>query len=51
MKILAFSDLHRDAAVATTIVSLSRDADVVVGQGISRPPASALRTRSPFFGK
>jgi uncharacterized protein len=33
MRILAFSDLHRDAAMAETIVSASRDADVVVGAG------------------
>lgn len=33
MKILAFSDLHRDAAMADTIVRQSRDADVVVGAG------------------
>jgi Icc-related predicted phosphoesterase len=33
MKILAFSDLHRNSEVAQTILDLSRDADVVVGAG------------------
>lgn len=33
MRILAFSDLHRDAAIAEAIVSESRDVDVVVGAG------------------
>ncbi len=33
MKILAFSDLHRNLEVATAIVEASRDADVVVGAG------------------
>ena len=33
MKILAFSDLHRDAAKAEAIVNESRGADVVVGAG------------------
>ena len=33
MKILAFSDLHRDEAVANTIVQLSDQADVIVGAG------------------
>ena len=33
MRILAFSDLHRDAAKAEAIVSESRGADVVVGAG------------------
>jgi Icc-related predicted phosphoesterase len=33
MRILAFSDLHRDAAAAREIVDASRDADVVVGAG------------------
>ena len=33
MKILAFSDLHRDAAMAEAIVNESRGADVVVGAG------------------
>ncbi|MEM9028130.1 MAG: metallophosphoesterase family protein [Pseudomonadota bacterium] len=33
MRILAFSDLHRDAAAARAIVDASRDADVVVGAG------------------
>ncbi|HYI31739.1 MAG TPA: metallophosphoesterase [Bradyrhizobium sp.] len=33
MKILAFSDLHRDAATAEAIVNESRGADVVVGAG------------------
>ncbi|MDB5579143.1 MAG: hypothetical protein JWR80_4319, partial [Bradyrhizobium sp.] len=33
MRILAFSDLHRDAAQAEVIVNESRDADVVVGAG------------------
>ena len=33
MRILAFSDLHRDAAMAEAIVNQSGDADVVVGAG------------------
>jgi uncharacterized protein len=33
MRILAFSDLHRDAAMAAAIVNESRGADVVVGAG------------------
>ena len=33
MKILAFSDLHRDAAGAEAIVNESRGVDVVVGAG------------------
>lgn len=33
MRILAFSDLHRDAAKAEAIVNESRGADVVVGAG------------------
>lgn len=33
MKILAFSDLHRDRAAARAIVDASGDADVVVGAG------------------
>ncbi len=33
MKILAFSDLHRDAEAARTIVASSADADVLVGAG------------------
>ena len=33
MKILAFSDLHRDVATAAEIVNASKDADVVVGAG------------------
>lgn len=33
MRILAFSDLHRDAAMAEAVVSECRDADVVVGAG------------------
>ncbi|MEP3347270.1 MAG: metallophosphoesterase [Litoreibacter sp.] len=33
MKLLAFSDLHRDINAARTIVSASADADVVVGAG------------------
>lgn len=33
MRILAFSDLHRDTAMAEAIVNQSGDADVVVGAG------------------
>ena len=33
MKILAFSDLHRNTEAAREIVDASRDADVVVGAG------------------
>jgi Icc-related predicted phosphoesterase len=33
MKLLLFSDLHRDKAAATRMVELSRTADVVVGAG------------------
>jgi Icc-related predicted phosphoesterase len=33
MRILAFSDLHRDAAVARAILDAAREADVVVGAG------------------
>src|SRR5438309_9608155 len=33
MKILAFSDLHRDAAMAEAVVRESHNADVVVGAG------------------
>ncbi len=33
MKILAFSDLHRDRAAAEAIVSASADADLVIGAG------------------
>jgi Icc-related predicted phosphoesterase len=33
VKILAFSDLHRDLAQAATLVEMSADADVVIGAG------------------
>ncbi len=33
MKLLAFSDLHRDLAGATTLVERSAEADVVIGAG------------------
>ncbi len=33
MRILAFSDLHRDLDGAATLVEMSRDADVVIGAG------------------
>lgn len=33
MKALAFSDLHRDAALAGRIVELAREVDVVIGAG------------------
>ncbi len=33
MKILAFSDLHRDLGQAATLVEMSADADVVIGAG------------------
>jgi len=33
MKLLLFSDLHRDTAAATRMVELSRNADVVIGAG------------------
>lgn len=33
MKIVAFSDLHRDIAAARAMVEAARDADVVVGAG------------------
>ena len=33
MRVLAFSDLHRDVAMAMAVVTESRDADVVVGAG------------------
>jgi Icc-related predicted phosphoesterase len=33
MKILAFSDLHRDLATAERLVEISGDADVVIGAG------------------
>ena len=33
MKLLLFSDLHRDTAAATRMVELSRSADVVIGAG------------------
>jgi Icc-related predicted phosphoesterase len=33
MKILAFSDLHRDLDQAATLVEMSADADVVIGAG------------------
>jgi Icc-related predicted phosphoesterase len=33
MKLLLFSDLHRDRAAAKRLVELSRDADVVIGAG------------------
>jgi uncharacterized protein len=33
MKLLLFSDLHRDTAAATRMVELSRTADVVIGAG------------------
>lgn len=33
MKILAFSDLHRNCEIAQAIADVSRDADVVVGAG------------------
>ncbi|MEQ1612992.1 MAG: metallophosphoesterase family protein, partial [Hyphomicrobiaceae bacterium] len=33
MKLLAFSDLHRDAAVARTMVDAARQADVVIAAG------------------
>jgi Icc-related predicted phosphoesterase len=33
MKLLLFSDLHRDTTAATRMVELSRDADVVIGAG------------------
>jgi Icc-related predicted phosphoesterase len=33
MKLLAFSDLHRDLGQATTLVEMAADADVVIGAG------------------
>src|SRR5262245_13604334 len=33
MKILLFSDLHRDRSAAAKLVDLSRDADLVIGAG------------------
>lgn len=33
MRLLAFSDLHRDLDQATTLVEMSREADVVIGAG------------------
>jgi Icc-related predicted phosphoesterase len=33
MKLLLFSDLHRDTAAATRMVELSRHADAVIGAG------------------
>ena len=33
MKLLAFSDLHRDLGQAATLVEMSADADVVIGAG------------------
>jgi len=33
MKLLLFSDLHRDAQAAANLVQLSRDVDVVIGAG------------------
>jgi Icc-related predicted phosphoesterase len=33
MKLLAFSDLHRDLGQAAELVSMSREADVVIGAG------------------
>lgn len=33
MKLLAFSDLHRDLEQAASLVEMSRDADVVIGAG------------------
>src|SRR5262245_43805430 len=33
MKLLLFSDLHRDRVAAARIVDLSRDADLVIGAG------------------
>lgn len=33
MKLLAFSDLHRDLAQAATLVEMSAEADVVIGAG------------------
>jgi len=33
MRVLAFSDVHRDTAIARSVVDASRDADVVVGAG------------------
>ncbi len=33
MKLLAFSDLHRDLDQAATLVEMSREADVVIGAG------------------
>jgi uncharacterized protein len=33
MRLLAFSDLHRDAAIAEVVVGASRHVDVVVGAG------------------
>ncbi|MGB0498136.1 MAG: metallophosphoesterase family protein [Rubricella sp.] len=33
MRILAFSDLHRDAVAATAIVEAARNADLVIGAG------------------
>src|ERR1043166_9182992 len=33
MKLLLFSDLHRDKAAALRLVDLARDADLVIGAG------------------
>lgn len=33
MKVLCFSDLHRDVAAATHLVKLARDVDLVIGAG------------------
>ena len=33
MKLLAFSDLHRDLGQAATLVEMAAEADVVIGAG------------------
>jgi hypothetical protein len=48
LKLLAFSDLHRDVAAARRIVSASADADVLVGPEISPPMGSARLIPSKF---
>jgi uncharacterized protein len=46
MKLILFSDLHRDKAAAARIVELARDADVVIGAGdfasVRHDPASCI---------
>jgi predicted phosphodiesterase len=48
MKLLLFSDLHRDKAAATRIVELARGAEVIIGAGDFANARTGVSTASIF---